>query len=96
MAAEVTARVGAVTIGIGAGAGCDGQVLVTYDMLNLCSMDMQKPRFVKIFNDLGSQALKAVEEYAREVKDGSFPGPEHGFRMNPAEEAELKKELGQD
>ena len=96
LAAEVTARVGAVTIGIGAGAGCDGQVLVTYDMLNLCSMDMQKPRFVKIFNDLGSQALKAVEEYAREVKDGSFPGPEHGFRMNPAEEAELKKELGQD
>lgn len=96
LAAEVTARVGAITIGIGAGAGCDGQVLVTYDMLNLCSTDMPKPRFVKIFNDLGSQALKAVEEYAKEVKDGSFPAAENSFRMNPAEEAELKKELGKD
>lgn len=96
LAAEVTARIGAITIGIGAGAGCDGQVLVTYDMLNLCSTDMPKPRFVKIFNDLGSQALKAVEEYAKEVKDGSFPAAENGFRMNPAEEAELKKELGKD
>ncbi|HNZ08162.1 MAG TPA: 3-methyl-2-oxobutanoate hydroxymethyltransferase [Bacillota bacterium] len=96
LAAEVTARVGAITIGIGAGAGCDGQVLVTYDMLNLCSTDMPKPRFVKIFNDLGSQALKAVEEYAKEVKDGSFPAAENGFRMNPFEEAELKKELGKD
>ncbi len=96
LAAEVTARIGAITIGIGAGAGCDGQVLVTYDMLNLCSTDMPKPRFVKIFNDLGSQALKAVEEYAKEVKDGSFPAAENGFRMNPTEEAELKKELGKD
>lgn len=94
LAFEVTSRVSAITIGIGAGAGCDGQVLVTYDMLNLCSLDMQKPRFVKVFNDLGNLAVKAIEQYASEVKDGSFPAAEHGFRMNAAEEAELKSLLG--
>ncbi len=94
LAAEVTSRVSAITIGIGAGLGCDGQVLVTYDMLNLCSLDMQKPRFVKIYNDLGTQAVKAIEQYASEVKSGAFPAPENGFRMNATEEAEFKALLG--
>jgi len=94
LAAEVTRSVDAITIGIGAGPSCDGQVLVTYDMLNLCSLDMQKPRFVKIFADLGNQALAAISQYSAEVKAGSFPTAENSFRMGPQEEAELKAILG--
>lgn len=90
LAAEVTKSINAITIGIGAGASCDGQVLVTYDMLNLCSLDMQKPRFVRIFADLGNQALAAISQYSADVKAGSFPAAENSFRMGPAEEAELK------
>lgn len=89
LAREVSSRVAACTVGIGAGAGCDGQVLVTYDMLNLCGLDSVKPRFVKIFSDLGAQAVKAVGEYIQEVKSGSFPAQEHGFRMSQAEEEDL-------
>lgn len=95
LAAEVTRSVNAITIGIGAGASCDGQVLVTYDMLNLCSLDMQKPRFVKIYADLGNQALAAISQYSADVKAGSFPAAENSFRMGPAEEAELKAILGE-
>lgn len=94
LAAEVTANVNAITIGIGAGASCDGQVLVTYDMLNLCSLDMQKPRFVKIFADLGNQALAAISQYSAEVKAGTFPAEENSFKMSPAEEADLRTILG--
>lgn len=93
LAEEVTGRVRAITVGIGAGAGCDGQVLVTYDMLNLCSTDSQKPRFVRIFADLGAQASAAVSQYASEVKAGTFPAAENSFAMNPAELAELKAVL---
>lgn len=94
LAAEVTKRVSCSTIGIGAGLGCDGQVLVTYDMLNLCSLDMVKPRFVKVYADLGSQAMEAIGKYAADVKSGAFPAPENGFRMSSEEEQELKGLLG--
>jgi 3-methyl-2-oxobutanoate hydroxymethyltransferase len=66
------------TIGIGAGAGCDGQILVTHDMLGL--FDDFRPRFVKQYADLGGSLVRAVEEYCREVREGTFPGPEHSFR----------------
>jgi 3-methyl-2-oxobutanoate hydroxymethyltransferase len=66
------------TIGIGAGAGCDGQILVIHDMLGLYG-DV-RPRFVKRYADLGGQIAQAVGEYCREVRAGSFPGPEHAFR----------------
>jgi 3-methyl-2-oxobutanoate hydroxymethyltransferase len=66
------------TIGIGAGAGCDGQVLVVHDMLGL--FDELKPRFVKQYADLGPAIVRAAESYCREVRDGTFPGPEHSFR----------------
>jgi 3-methyl-2-oxobutanoate hydroxymethyltransferase len=65
------------TIGIGAGAGCDGQVLVTQDMLGLYS-DL-KPKFVKKYADIGGAINGAVQEFCREVRAGAFPGPEHSF-----------------
>ncbi len=65
------------TIGIGAGAGCDGQVLVMHDMLGLFTG--MKPRFVKRYAELGELAVSAVSQYVQEVRDGIFPGPEHGY-----------------
>ncbi|MBM4067384.1 MAG: 3-methyl-2-oxobutanoate hydroxymethyltransferase [Planctomycetes bacterium] len=65
------------TIGIGAGAGCDGQILVTYDMLGL--FDELRPRFVKQYAELGQHILQAVEAYCQEVREGTFPAAEHEF-----------------
>jgi 3-methyl-2-oxobutanoate hydroxymethyltransferase len=78
LARSVTAAVNIPTIGIGAGAGCDGQILVVHDMLGL--FDELRPRFVKQYADLGRAIVRAAETYCREVRDGSFPGPEHSFR----------------
>jgi len=66
------------TIGIGAGAGCDGQILVTHDLLGL--FDDFKPHFVKQYADLGRDVIRAVEAYCREVREGTFPDAEHEFR----------------
>jgi 3-methyl-2-oxobutanoate hydroxymethyltransferase len=68
------------TIGIGAGAGCDGQVLVYQDMLGLFS-DFT-PKFVKRFANIGEQMTKAFADYDAAVKDGSFPAPEHTFKID--------------
>jgi 3-methyl-2-oxobutanoate hydroxymethyltransferase len=78
LAQKLTAAVKVPTIGIGAGAGCDGQILVTYDMLGL--FEELRPRFVKQYADLGRDVVRAVEEYCREVREGTFPAAEHGFR----------------
>jgi 3-methyl-2-oxobutanoate hydroxymethyltransferase len=78
LAARVTARLSIPTIGIGAGAGCDGQILVVQDMLGM--YDDLKPRFVKRFAEIGGQIRAATEDYCREVRKGAFPGPEHEFR----------------
>jgi 3-methyl-2-oxobutanoate hydroxymethyltransferase len=78
LAERITAALHIPTIGIGAGAGCDGQVLVTYDMLGLFG-DL-RPRFVKQYADLGSAITKAVASYCQEVREGTFPSGEHGFR----------------
>ena len=77
LAAEVTAALDIITIGIGAGVGCDGQVLVCNDLLGFDSSF--KPRFVKRFAELEAPMIDAVSEYVSEVRDGSFPGPEHSF-----------------
>ncbi len=78
LAAQVTASVDMPVIGIGAGAACDGQVLVVYDMLGLGTG--KAPRFVKNFlAATGGSARDAVHAYVRAVKAGSFPGPEHGY-----------------
>jgi 3-methyl-2-oxobutanoate hydroxymethyltransferase len=75
IAARITRELSIPTIGIGAGPGCDGQVLVGYDMLGL-SGDFQ-PRFLKRFADLGAEATRAAAQYVAEVRSGAFPGPEH-------------------
>jgi 3-methyl-2-oxobutanoate hydroxymethyltransferase len=78
LGATITSSVSIPTIGIGAGAGCDGQVLVFHDLLGLYP-DF-KPKFAKRYADLGTQAKAAVEAYCKEVRDGSFPAAEHTFR----------------
>jgi 3-methyl-2-oxobutanoate hydroxymethyltransferase len=77
-ACRITEALQIPTIGIGAGVSCDGQILVTHDMLGL--FDDLRPRFVKQYADLGASMLHAVEEYCREVRAGTFPGSEHTFR----------------
>jgi 3-methyl-2-oxobutanoate hydroxymethyltransferase len=78
LGAKITSSVMIPTIGIGAGAGCDGQVLVFHDLLGLYP-DF-KPKFAKRYADLGTQVKAAVEAYCKEVRDGSFPAAEHTFR----------------
>jgi len=78
LAARITAAVKIPTIGIGAGPHCDGQILVTPDLLGLFS-DL-RPRFVKQYADLGQEVCRAVEQYCREVRDGTFPEAAHSFR----------------
>lgn len=68
------------TIGIGAGAGCDGQVLVYQDMLAMFS-DF-KPKFVKHFAQIGEQMKAAFAAYSKEVKEGTFPATEHTFKID--------------
>ncbi len=78
LAEQIRSSVKIPTIGIGAGVGCDGQILVTHDMLGLYG-DLH-PRFVKQFADIGATISNAVQQYCREVREGSFPGPEHSFQ----------------
>ncbi|HEX2076944.1 MAG TPA: 3-methyl-2-oxobutanoate hydroxymethyltransferase [Longimicrobium sp.] len=77
VAKNVTDVLSIPTIGIGAGAGCDGQVLVLQDMLGL--NPGFAPRFLRKFADLGQVAGDGVREYVRTVKAGEYPGPEHTF-----------------
>ena len=77
LARRITAALTIPTIGIGAGAGCDGQVLVLHDMLGL--NEMFNPKFLKRYAELGEAVRAAVRSYAAEVRDGTYPGPEHSF-----------------
>ena len=85
LANEVTAEVHIPTIGIGASAGCDGQILVVDDMLGLFTKF--KAKFVKRYAELGHGAEEAIAEYAKDVRARAFPGPEHVF----ADQAPAKK-----
>ena len=80
LAKIITETVSIPTIGIGAGNGCDGQVLVYQDMLNMYGGI--KPKFVKQFANLGDVMREAFKEYSREVKEGSFPATEHTFAIS--------------
>lgn len=80
LAEEVTASVQVPTIGIGAGKGCDGQVLVCYDLLGMYR-DL-KPKFAKRFAEAGDVIVGAVRAYVDEVQTRAFPGPEHSFKPN--------------
>lgn len=77
LAAEITANSAIPTIGIGAGAGCSGQVLVLHDMLDI--YPGKKARFVKNYLQGSSSIQEAVARYVAEVKSGAFPAAEHSF-----------------
>jgi 3-methyl-2-oxobutanoate hydroxymethyltransferase len=85
VAARVTEAVSIPTIGIGAGAGCDGQVLVYHDLLGY---QEGGPRFVKQYAKLGPEIQRALEQYAADVRSGAFPEQRHTYAI-PAEELEL-------
>ena len=82
LASEVTAASPVPTIGIGAGVGCDGQVLVFHDMLGLFTG--MTPKFVKRYAELGTVACEAMARYVDEVRSGAFPAPEHQYDAQPA------------
>ncbi len=80
LATYITSQISIPTIGIGAGRGCDGQVLVYQDMLGLFS-DIS-PKFAKLYNDLGTQMRTAFSQYASDVASGAFPEESHTFKMD--------------
>jgi 3-methyl-2-oxobutanoate hydroxymethyltransferase len=77
LARQITEQVAIPTIGIGAGPDCDGQVLVTHDMLGL--FEEFKPKFVRQYARLAGDMRSAFKGYIRDVKKGEFPGPEESF-----------------
>ena len=89
LAARVTQALAIPVIGIGAGAGCDGQVLVWQDMTGMTLSHL--PRFVKRFGEVGASLRSAVEAYAREVRAGAFPTEDHGYPLPEGMEKTLKK-----
>ena len=89
LAERVTQALSIPVIGIGAGAGCDGQVLVWQDMTGMTLSHL--PRFVKRFGEVGASLRSAVEAYAREVRAGAFPGEDHVYPLPDGMEKTLKK-----
>jgi 3-methyl-2-oxobutanoate hydroxymethyltransferase len=85
VASRITEALTIPTIGIGAGAGCDGQVLVYHDLLGL--YEARAPRFVKRYAALAGEIRAALEQYAADVRAGRFPEEQHGYAM-PDEELE--------
>lgn len=71
------------TIGIGAGAGTDGQILLCYDLLGVFT-DF-KPKFTKRFSNLTEVAVDGIRRYVAEVKTGTFPDDEHSYKVDEAE-----------
>lgn len=86
LADEITAQIPIPTVGIGASAGCDGQILVIDDMLGL--FDQFKPNFVKRYAHLAQDATRAVSAYATEVRARDFPAAEHIFTDKTANKGE--------
>src|SRR6202790_1716246 len=78
LARKITETIAIPTIGIGASAACDGQVLVLEDMLGLSA---RTPKFVRRYGDLGPMIEAAIEGYAKDVRARAFPGPEHVYGM---------------
>jgi len=93
LAELVSQRLEIPTIGIGAGVGCDGQVLVTHDLLGL--FDRFTPRFVKRYTSLHEQMSEAFSAYKADVEKKSFPSAEHTFTMKDDQWKALLDELGE-
>ena len=80
LAALITEKLSIVTIGIGAGSGCDGQVLVYQDMLGMFSDYV--PKFVRQFAGVGEVMKQAFTDYKKEVGEGTFPAKEHTYQID--------------
>ncbi|HEY9054994.1 MAG TPA: 3-methyl-2-oxobutanoate hydroxymethyltransferase [Rectinemataceae bacterium] len=92
LAKIITQKVKCITVGIGGGVDCDGQVLVFHDLLGL--FRRFTPKFVKVYADAYGFQLNAVKEYISEVQTGKFPDDEHSFTMKPDVVEELMKYAG--
>ena len=92
VAEMITQNLSIPTIGIGAGIHCDGQVLVTHDLLGLS--DRFRPKFMKQYVDVKSVVLEGINQFCQEVDSGIFPDEERSYRMNVQELEGLKKEKG--
>jgi 3-methyl-2-oxobutanoate hydroxymethyltransferase len=93
LAGLLTQRLEVPTIGIGAGPGCDGQVLVTHDLLGL--FDRFTPKFVKKYADLNDEIARALGAYRDDVAARAFPAAEHSVEMDEAEWQALLQEVGE-
>ncbi|MBL8680385.1 MAG: 3-methyl-2-oxobutanoate hydroxymethyltransferase [Myxococcales bacterium] len=85
LGARITRSIDVPTIGIGAGVDCDGQVLVSYDLLGL--NDTMKPKFVKRYEELFARGVEATKAYVSEVRSAAFPAVEHTFGLQKASAA---------
>lgn len=92
LAAKITKALRIPTIGIGAGPGTDGQVLVFHDMLGLTTG--KAPKFVKRYANLAEEITRAATRYAEDVRTGAFPGPEHEYSSNGATPAKEEIKYG--
>jgi 3-methyl-2-oxobutanoate hydroxymethyltransferase len=99
VAARITSALTIPTIGIGAGARCDGQVLVWHDLLGIDGLPdrhghrVRVPKFVRQYADLGPQIVKALETYIADVRAGRFPSSEHTYSMPDEERERFEAEL---
>lgn len=91
LAEMISKQISIPTIGIGAGAGCDGQVLVTHDLLGL--FDRFTPKFVKQYANFHAEMKKAFTEYIDDVETKRFPAQEHTVEMNDEEWEAFQKEI---
>lgn len=88
VARMVTDAVDVPTVGIGAGASCDGQVLVYHDILGI--EDQLRPKFVRRYAELGSEATKAIRSYAEDVRSGRFPNDEESYHLSASTAESLR------
>ena len=91
LAASLTQKLRIPTIGIGAGPGTDGQVLVFHDILGLTTG--KAPKFVKRYANLAEEITRAATEYAEDVRTGNFPGPEHEYSTNGSAPTKDREEV---
>lgn len=92
LAQELTRRLRVPTIGIGSGPWCDGQVLVTYDLVGL--FERFRPRFVRRYAQVGQTVQEAAAAFVRDVRSGNFPGAAETVQMAPEEFAKLRDQTG--
>ena len=87
----ITGQLSIPTIGIGAGVHCDGQVLVTHDLLGLCQRF--RPKFVRQYVELGSAISGGIKAFCADVENGRFPGRDNSYSISPQELNALKAEI---